>query len=185
MKARDIWILFPALCGMVAYIFWMHRDEPWGSMRIAGACMAVFGLLMWSVARFQLGAAFSVKAKASVLVTRGIYSRIRNPIYVFGGIMIAGMMLFFLKPEYLLIFAVLVPMQIIRARRESAVLEAAFGDEYRRYKARTWFWALLDLEHGYRHCGFARFAGQYFPGVDVFTSRARLEVLYYQQVEFG
>jgi protein-S-isoprenylcysteine O-methyltransferase Ste14 len=96
-------------------------------------------LLMWSVARFQLGASFSVKAKASVLVTHGIYSRIRNPIYVFGGIMIAGMMLFFLKPEYLLIFAVLVPMQVVRARKESAVLEAAFGDEYRRYKAETWF----------------------------------------------
>jgi hypothetical protein len=26
---------------------------------------------------------------------------------------------------------------------------------------------------------------QYFPGVDVFTSRARPEVLYYQLVEFG
>jgi protein-S-isoprenylcysteine O-methyltransferase Ste14 len=83
MKARDIWILFPAFCGMVAYIFWLHRDEPWGPMRIVGACMVVFGLLMWSLARFQLGKAFSVQAKASVLVTRGLYSRIRNPIYIF------------------------------------------------------------------------------------------------------
>jgi protein-S-isoprenylcysteine O-methyltransferase Ste14 len=139
MKGRDIWVLFPLFCAMVAYLFGQHRMEPWGPMRIAGACMLVFGLLMWTLARVQLGAAFSVKAKASVLVTHGIYSRIRNPIYVFGSVMIAGMMLFFLHPEYLLIFAVLVPMQTIRARRESAVLEAAFGDEYRRYKEGTWF----------------------------------------------
>jgi protein-S-isoprenylcysteine O-methyltransferase Ste14 len=139
MKGRDIWVLFPLFCAMVAYLFGQHRMEPWGPMRIVGACMLVFGLLMWTLARVQLGAAFSVKAKASVLVTHGIYSRIRNPIYVFGSVMIAGMMLFFLHPEYLLIFAVLVPMQTIRARRESAVLEAAFGDEYRRYKEGTWF----------------------------------------------
>jgi protein-S-isoprenylcysteine O-methyltransferase Ste14 len=30
-------------------------------------------------------------------------------------------------------------MQVARARRESAVLEAKFGDEYRRYRQQTWF----------------------------------------------
>jgi protein-S-isoprenylcysteine O-methyltransferase Ste14 len=139
MKARDIWIIFPAFCAMVAYLFWLHRNEPWGPMRIVGVCMIVFGLLMWALARFQLGAAFSVKAKASVLVTHGLYSRIRNPIYVFGSVMIAGLMLFFLHPEYLLIFLALIPMQVIRARKESSVLEAAFGVEYREYKRKTWF----------------------------------------------
>ena len=108
-------------------------------MRIAGACMIVIGFVLWGLARFQLGKSFSVKAKATALVTRGLYSRIRNPIYVFGSIMIAGMLLFFLKPEGLLLFLVLIPMQAVRARKESAVLEAAFGDEYRRYKAQTWF----------------------------------------------
>ena len=139
MKARDIWILVPGFSAMIAYLFWLHRDEPWVPMRIAGASMIVFGFLMWAVARFQLGKAFSVKAQASVLVTRGIYSRIRNPIYVFGSIMIAGMLLFFLKPEGLLLFLALIPMQVIRARKESAVLEAAFGDEYREYRRGTWF----------------------------------------------
>jgi protein-S-isoprenylcysteine O-methyltransferase Ste14 len=139
MKGRDIWVLFPLFCAMVAYLFGQHRSEPWGPMRIAGACLIVFGLLMWALARVQLGASFSVKAKARALVTHGIYSRIRNPIYVFGSIMIAGVCLFFLHPEYLLIFVAIIPMQIIRARRESAVLEAAFGDEYRQYKEQTWF----------------------------------------------
>jgi protein-S-isoprenylcysteine O-methyltransferase Ste14 len=139
MKARDVWIIVPLFTAIIAYLFWNHRDEAWGPMRIAGACMMVFGFLMWSLARIQLGKSFSVQAKATALVTRGLYSRIRNPIYVFGSVMIAGICLFFLHPEYLLIVVALVTMQTIRARKESAVLEAAFGDEYRRYKAQTWF----------------------------------------------
>jgi protein-S-isoprenylcysteine O-methyltransferase Ste14 len=139
IKGRDIWIIFPLFCGMVAYIFWEHRGEAWPPMRIAGACMMIFGLFAWTLARVQLGASFSVQAKATALVTHGLYSRIRNPIYVFGSIMIAGVCLFFLHPEYLLVFLVIIPMQMIRARKESAVLEEAFGDAYRDYKRHTWF----------------------------------------------
>jgi protein-S-isoprenylcysteine O-methyltransferase Ste14 len=139
MKRRDIWIIFPLFCAMVAYLFWDHRTEPWPAMRIIGACMMVFGLFTWALARVQLGTSFSVQARATALVTHGLYSRIRNPIYVFGSIMIAGVMLFFLKPEGLLVFLAIIPMQIIRARKESAVLEGAFGDAYRQYKQQTWF----------------------------------------------
>jgi protein-S-isoprenylcysteine O-methyltransferase Ste14 len=39
----------------------------------------------------------------------------------------------------LLIFVILIPLQVVRARREAAVLEAEFGDEYREYRKRTWF----------------------------------------------
>jgi protein-S-isoprenylcysteine O-methyltransferase Ste14 len=38
----------------------------------------------------------------------------------------------------LLIVPVLI-LQITRARAEARVLEAHFGDEYRRYRASTWF----------------------------------------------
>jgi protein-S-isoprenylcysteine O-methyltransferase Ste14 len=72
-------------------------------------------------------------------VTAGLYSRIRNPIYVFGSLVIAGVCLFYERPIYLLVFFLIVPMQIVRARKESAVLETAFGDAYREYRAKTWF----------------------------------------------
>jgi protein-S-isoprenylcysteine O-methyltransferase Ste14 len=35
--------------------------------------------------------------------------------------------------------AVLMLVQVYRARKEEAVLAAAFGEEYARYKAGTWF----------------------------------------------
>ncbi len=139
MKGRDIWIIFPVFCVLLGYLFWLHKDESWTPMRIAGACLIIIGFSFWTLARVQLGDSFSVAAKASVLVTRGLYSRIRNPIYVFGSVMIAGGCLFFKLPVALLVFLLIVPLQVVRARKESQVLEEKFGDAYREYKKRTWF----------------------------------------------
>jgi protein-S-isoprenylcysteine O-methyltransferase Ste14 len=80
-----------------------------------------------------------VQAKATELVTTGLYSRIRNPIYVFGALFILGIFIWIGRPILLLIFVVLIPLQIYRSRKESAVLEAKFGAEYREYKRKTWF----------------------------------------------
>jgi len=72
-------------------------------------------------------------------VRHGIYSRIRHPVYVFSAIAIAGLVLYMDFPKFLLLFVVLIPLQIVRARREERVLEDRFGEEYRRYKSTTWF----------------------------------------------
>ncbi len=108
-------------------------------MRDAGLCLMVVGFVLWTVARFQLGSSFTATAQARQLVTRGLYSKIRNPIYIFGSCVIAGAILLLGRPIWLLIFALIIPLQLWRARRESQVLEAKFGDEYRRYRAGTWF----------------------------------------------
>jgi len=113
-------------------------QRPWTPERIAGITIAAPALVLFIMARLELGSAFSVRAKAQKLVTTGIYSRIRNPIYVFGGLMLAGLFLYF-QPCLLLIFIVLIPMQIKRAKNEERVLAEKFGEEYQRYKARTWF----------------------------------------------
>jgi protein-S-isoprenylcysteine O-methyltransferase Ste14 len=34
---------------------------------------------------------------------------------------------------------IVIPIQILRARREARVLEAAFGDAYRECRSHTWF----------------------------------------------
>ena len=116
--------------------FW---GPPWTIARVAGLAVAIPAFLLLVLARVQLGRAFSVRAKATTLVTTGIYSRIRNPIYVFGGLMLAGFILWVNRPWLLLLFVVLIPMQVYRIRKEERVLTEKFGVSYLDYKRQTWF----------------------------------------------
>jgi hypothetical protein len=74
-------------------------------------------LALLVLARIQLDGSFSVRPKAQALVTHGLYSRIRNPIYLFGALAIAGIFLYMNQPLYLWLFVVLIPLQIYRARQ--------------------------------------------------------------------
>ena len=53
--------------------------------------------------------------------------------------MIIGIIVWAQRPWWLLILAVLIPMQVLRVRKEEQVLENKFGEEYRAYKQKTWF----------------------------------------------
>jgi len=117
-------------------IFW---NGPWSAQRKVGTVLAGLGIVFIAIARVQLGHSFSVRPEAHKLVTTGLYSKIRNPIYVFGMVLVTGVILVFQKPVLLIFLLILAIAQTIRARREAKVLESAFGDEYREYRKRTWF----------------------------------------------
>lgn len=123
----------------IPVLAFQFAHEPWPPLRIAGASIALAALILILVARFQLGRAFSIRAKATRLVTTGLYARLRNPIYVFGCFFFLGVAMFIPFWPLLLVLILLIPVQIARARREAAILEAAFGEEYRRYRRQTWF----------------------------------------------
>jgi protein-S-isoprenylcysteine O-methyltransferase Ste14 len=112
---------------------------PWTAWRIAGVAIAAPAFLFFVAARIELGRAFSVRAKATTLVTTGVYSRIRNPIYFFGAMLILGIIIWIGRPWLLLIFAVLIPLQVVRSRKEERVLTEKFGAAYLDYKQKTWF----------------------------------------------
>lgn len=122
----------------LALIF-LAGPGPHDTARWVGLGLAGFGFAGVIAARYSLGRSFSVQPKATELVTSGIYSQIRNPIYVFSIFFITGVVTMMrLAPLYILP-VVAIPIQVIRARKEAQVLEAKFGDEYRRYRAGTWF----------------------------------------------
>ena len=112
---------------------------PWNVQRVVGSLLLLIGTALVFTARFQLGRSFSVTPQARKLITHGLYSRIRNPIYVFGTIAIAGLCLILQRPYVWILVLFVIAMQTARARKESQVLEAKFGDEYRTYRSRTWF----------------------------------------------
>jgi protein-S-isoprenylcysteine O-methyltransferase Ste14 len=131
--------VFQLIAFAVLLWFVLAWKVPWNPARYVGTALLILGAIFIAIARYQLGSSFSVTPQAHRLVTTGLYSKIRNPIYVFGSIMIAGLFLILQKPALWILLAVIVIAQTLRARKEARVLEAAFGDEYREYRRKTWF----------------------------------------------
>lgn len=133
-------IILTLIVGVVAFV--VARDHPptaWTSLQLTGMVLALIGFVLWTLARFQLGNSLTVTAQAKQLVTHGLYSKIRNPIYFFGSLFFIGFILAFGRLRWFLIFVVIVPLQIWRMRKEADVLEGTFGEEYRKYYRQTWF----------------------------------------------
>ena len=112
---------------------------PWNIWRAVGLAIALPSLVLLFIARFQLGRSFAVTPQAKVLVTHGLYSKIRNPMYVFSFLLVFGFFIALQKPYLYPLLAILVVVQLVRVRQESRVLEEKFGEEYRRYREKTWF----------------------------------------------
>ena len=104
-----------------------------------GLCLSALFAVLWFVAKRQLGEAFSVRPEARRLVTRGVYSKIRHPIYVFGTLAFLFIVLALQGWPALIIWGVVILIQLVRLRREERVLTETFGAEYTAYRSRTWF----------------------------------------------
>jgi protein-S-isoprenylcysteine O-methyltransferase Ste14 len=141
MEDRPLYVFTAVQIVAVAALLWyvFSLPGPWGLQRCIGVTLMFIGIGGIVTARRQLGKSFAIRAAARQLVTHGIYSKIRNPIYVFGSVMIAGFLLVLHRPIYWLFLVVLVVLQTLRAHREAKVLETAFGDAYREYRRKTWF----------------------------------------------
>ena len=115
------------------------KERPWTVFRIAGAILAVVGYSTFVTGRLQLGKSFAVTPQAKELITLGLYSRIRNPIYVFVDVMIFGLILALHLYWLFALFTLLVAMHAFRAHREAKVLQEKFGQAYLDYRNQTWF----------------------------------------------
>ncbi|HEY7513429.1 MAG TPA: methyltransferase [Vicinamibacteria bacterium] len=105
----------------------------------SGLALAAIAFPMWIAARVQLGSSFSFRPEARRLVTTGLYSKIRHPVYLFGT---AGALAAFLALQVWPLFWIMVGLggiTVLRTRREDRVLADAFGEDYEDYRRRTWF----------------------------------------------
>jgi len=139
-RAPILHVWLPLIAGLLGLgAIFLFGTGPHGPARVIGLLLGLIGLGGVIFSRHTLDRSFSVVPKATALVTRGIYSRIRNPIYICAEIFLVGVVLILWRIELLIILLLLVPVQTLRARRESTVLEARFGEAYREYRKRTWF----------------------------------------------
>ena len=106
---------------------------------IVGIIIALLGLGLWILSRIHLGDAFSVQPKAKKLVKNGIYSKIRNPIYIFSLVAFSGVILSLGKPIFFFIVMVFFFIETVRAKKEKKLLHETFGEEYKEYRKKTRF----------------------------------------------
>ena len=108
------------------------------ALRLAGFVVAVAAFSLVVLSRVQLGKSFSITPKASALVTNGLYSRIRHPMYVFMDLTILGLALALPSWWVLALLVLLLPLQVRNARRESKLLAERYGVDYQAWRSRTW-----------------------------------------------
>lgn len=120
---------------LASAVLFRPHTAPW----TVGIAISLVSAPLWLVARYQLGSSFSLGARATRLCTRGLYSKIRHPIYLFGCLAELGALLALQYWWLLGLWLLAIPLEIWRARRERNVLSEAFGAEYDQYLRRTWF----------------------------------------------
>ncbi len=121
---------------MIAAWMAVRREGPWNLMRFLSVLLIVVALGILVLARIQFE---KESSKHSGLVTRGVYSRVRHPVYVFSSLAFLGLLLYLNVPEGILL---VLPVEVVlfqRARQEEQHLEALYGEQYRPYKQQTWF----------------------------------------------
>jgi protein-S-isoprenylcysteine O-methyltransferase Ste14 len=141
MENRPLYVFTAVQIVAAAVLLWVVFSRPgtWDMQRSIGTALVIAGIGGIATARYQLGKSFALKAEAHKLVTHGVYSKMRNPIYVFGVVAIVGFALVLHRPAFWFFLVVVIVGQALRARREAQVLEAAFGDAYREYRRKSWF----------------------------------------------
>ena len=128
-----VYLIYLAFLGL-GMVTGLHTTLSCVALSLSFACA-----VLWFVARWQLGDAFSVTAQARQLVTRGLYSKIRHPIYFFGTAAFLFIVMALQGWPGLIICVVVILIQVARIRREDRVLAEAFGTEFKAYRSRTWF----------------------------------------------
>jgi protein-S-isoprenylcysteine O-methyltransferase Ste14 len=103
---------------------------------------AGFGVMIWAWWLFQRHAvAIRPTAPTDRLLTRGIYAMTRNPMYLGMIAMMLGVAFYFgTLPFYAVTLAYFVLIDRVFCVYEEEKLDAAFGEEYRRYRARVRRW---------------------------------------------
>ncbi|WP_455369910.1 methyltransferase family protein [[Eubacterium] cellulosolvens] len=107
---------------------------------VFGIAIGIIGLIIWIVGKHALGKSFTTTIIPKGLVTTGIYSKIRHPLYL-------GTILFFLGVGLYsksivgltLTMILIIPLVAYLANLEEKALIEKFGSEYLDYKKKTIF----------------------------------------------
>lgn len=133
-------VVLPCVCATQPLLAFADRAQPVACTVLGGVAMAVGLWLFWR-SHADLGESWSVTLELNThhrLVTRGVYRRVRHPMYTSFFVLGVGQAL--LLSNWIAGFAGLAAtllLVVIRVPNEEAMMIEAFGDEYREYMRRT------------------------------------------------
>jgi protein-S-isoprenylcysteine O-methyltransferase Ste14 len=133
-------VVFVAMCVMLGSWLGLGRLDPWrvpvpGAVRWLGLGAVLAALAL------EIGALLLLRALENVdhLVTTGLFSRLRHPMYTGFILWIAGWVIRYGALASLAVGLVCVVNILYWRRLEEAALESRYGDAYRLYRRTTWF----------------------------------------------
>jgi protein-S-isoprenylcysteine O-methyltransferase Ste14 len=124
---------------------WAERAQAWplpggAVLRWAGVALSAAGLAVRIAAMSRLGSRFSplvAVQREHRLETGGLYAAVRHPGYLGAWLVTLGATLAFGSAATLPLPIAMLAALAARIRREEEVLARHFGDDWRRYRART------------------------------------------------
>jgi protein-S-isoprenylcysteine O-methyltransferase Ste14 len=144
----QVFVVIQVTCALVmflrdAWVLLRHRQTPadpqMHQLQLVGGLILFPSLILWALARYQLARCCTLLPVAEELITQGIYSKFRHPIYLFGSLTMVGYFLFYGQPIGAIVcIVIVVPLQCYRASQESLALEMRFGELYQQYVKKVW-----------------------------------------------
>ena len=140
MQEEIMWGLVHSTLLFSAIFFRNQFQPPISFYTLLSITILVVGVIVFIISWKELGEFRIGIYPGKVLVTTGIYSKIRNPIYLGIKIIYLGFALYFRSIiSIILVIIILVPVHIFRARKEEQELIKKFGERYKEYKKKTIF----------------------------------------------
>jgi protein-S-isoprenylcysteine O-methyltransferase Ste14 len=93
---------------------------------------------MWFIGRYNLGNTYSLLPKAEKIISRGLYSKIKHPLYLSQLLVLGGAILYIDDSRLWWLFIAISILQFYRSKKEEKVLLEKFGDDYKNYMESTW-----------------------------------------------
>lgn len=139
--ATQLKLLMPVLYAILTALYFsmVLLQASMQAHHIIGIVIVALAFILWLIARVQLGNSFTIGAHAKELVTVGLYSKLRHPVYYFSILAVTGIAIFTWSIYMTMPVILLVVIEIVRIKQEEEILEKTFGKRYINYKQTTWF----------------------------------------------
>ncbi len=109
-------------------------------LRTIGFIIGAIGVVILITGILTLGKYFTASITPKGLVTHGIYSKIRHPVFIGVILVYLGLELIFQSIYgFLLVIFVLIPFYVYSAIEEEKILSKIFKEKYTAYKKKTLF----------------------------------------------